>query len=194
MKTITSIQNLHQKGKFGDYQNKKEEKLIKISEVKNLIIFQVVKYKNLKIDITTKNIDGLNLPKELKTSANSSTRILWIGPDNWLVTSLKKDLLLEINNNFNSNEFAVTDLSHSRTVLEIEGELSNEVIKKGSPLNINDLKEGNCANTIYNGITVSIDFVKEDTNVVRLFALRSFGESLHESLTDACLEYGYIVK
>ena len=94
----------------------------------------------------------------------------------------------------NSNEFAVTDLSHSRTVLEIEGELSNEVIKKGSPLNINDLKEGNCANTVYNGITVTIDFIKDETKTVRFFALRSFGESLYESLTDACLEYGYIAK
>ena len=72
--------------------------------------------------------------------------------------------------------------------------LSNEVIKKGSPLNINDLKEGNCANTVYNGITVTIDFIKDETKTVRFFALRSFGESLYESLTDACLEYGYIAK
>ena len=73
-------------------------------------------------------------------------------------------------------------------------EKSNEVIKKGSPLNINDLKEGNCANTVYNGITVTIDFIKDETKTVRFFALRSFGESLYESLTDACLEYGYIAK
>ena len=87
MKTITSIENIHQSGKFGDYQNKNEERLIKVSEVKNLFICQVAKYKNLKIDITNKNIDGLNLPKKLKTCSNASTRILWIGPDNWLVTS-----------------------------------------------------------------------------------------------------------
>ena len=87
MKTITSIENIYQSGKFGDYQSKNEEKLIKVSEVKNLFICQVVKYKNLKIDITNKNIDGLNLPKKLKTCSNASTRILWIGPDNWLVTS-----------------------------------------------------------------------------------------------------------
>ena len=62
MKTITSIENIYQSGKFGDYQSKNEEKLIKVSEVKNLFICQVVKYKNLKIDITNKNIDGLNLP------------------------------------------------------------------------------------------------------------------------------------
>ena len=99
MKTITSIENIYQSGKFGDYQSKNQEKLIKVSEVKNLFICQVVKYKNLKIDITNKNIDGLNLPKELKTCTNSSTRILWIGPENWLVTSLKKDLLLEIMRN-----------------------------------------------------------------------------------------------
>ena len=39
-----------------------------------------------------------------------------------------------------------------------------------------------------------IDFIKDETKTVRFFALRSFGESLYESLTDACLEYGYITK
>ena len=45
MKTITSIENIHQSGKFGDYQNKNEEKLIKVSEVKNLFICQVANTK-----------------------------------------------------------------------------------------------------------------------------------------------------
>ena len=45
MKTITSIENIHQSGKFGDYQSKNEEKLIKVSEVKNLLIVQIVHYK-----------------------------------------------------------------------------------------------------------------------------------------------------
>jgi sarcosine oxidase subunit gamma len=33
--------------------------------------------------------------------------------------------------------------------------------------------------------------IEEKPKKIRLFALRSFGESLYESITDACLEYGY---
>ena len=36
-----------------------------------------------------------------------------------------------------------------------------------------------------------IDMIDDNPNIVRLFALRSFGESLYHSVTDACLEDGY---
>jgi len=36
-----------------------------------------------------------------------------------------------------------------------------------------------------------VNMIDENPNRVRLFALRSFGESLHHSITDASLEFGY---
>ena len=48
-----------------------------------------------------------------------------------------------------------------------------------------------CVNSVFNGITISIDMIEENPNKIRLCALRSFGESLHHSITDACLEFGY---
>ena len=66
-----------------------------------------------------------------------------------------------------------------------------EVIKKGSPLDVGKLKVGNCANTVYNGITITLDFISNNPNVIRIFGLRSFGESLYHSITDASLEFGY---
>ena len=33
--------------------------------------------------------------------------------------------------------------------------------------------------------------IEENPIKIRIFALRSFGESLYESITDACLEDGY---
>ena len=89
--------------------------------------------------------------------------------------------------------FAVTDLSHSRTIIEIEGDLTDEIIKKGCPLNINNLGKGDCGNSTFHGITITIDFLSNNPKKVRLLALRSFGESLYHSITDACLEYGYKV-
>ena len=189
MNSISSLKNVHKLGLFGDHNDKNENQIIKIKEIKNTNLFQVVKYKNIEKNIYNFKMDGLNLPKAGKTSNNSATRIIWMGPDNWFVFS-SKDISEDLNN-FKETDFAITDLSHSRSIIELEGEMVYEVLKKGSPLDVGKLKEGNCANTVYNGITITLDFISNDPNIIRIFGLRSFGESLYHSVTDASLEYGY---
>mgnify|MGYP003341247580 FL=1 len=189
MNNISSLNNVHLKGLYGDYENKDENNLIKIKEIKNINLFQVVKYKSSKENISNFKIDSLSFPESLKTSSNASTRIIWMGPDNWYVFSTK-DITNDLKN-FNESLFAITDLSHSRSIIELEGEMIYEVLKKGSPLDVGKLKAGDCANTVFNGITITLDFLSNDPNILRIFGLRSFGESLHHSITDACLEFGY---
>ena len=46
MKSQSPLNEIYKKGLYGDYENKNEENLIKIQEVSNLSIFQIVKYKN----------------------------------------------------------------------------------------------------------------------------------------------------
>ena len=103
----------------------------------------------------------------------------------------KKELLKEINQNLKETDFAITNLSHSRAIIEIEGKNTKEILKKGCPFNFNELKKNNCLNSTYNGISVTIDMLDDNPDKVRIFTLRSFGESLHHSITDACLEFGY---
>ena len=192
MTSISALENVYKKGLFGDYEDKNENKLIKIKERKNLLIVQIAQYKNSSSSTKDIKIDGLNLNDEvLKISSNSDTRILWSGPKNWLLVSTKKDLLKTIYQSFKETEFAITDLSHSRAIIELEGENSKEILKKGCPYNFNELKKNNCVNSVFNGITVTIDMIDDNPNTVRLFSLRSFGESLYHSITDACLEDGY---
>ena len=191
MTYISSLQSIYKHGTFGDYENKTENELLKLKEVKNLTIYKIVKYKNSTIDVSKMNLDGLRLPDPLKVKHNSSTRILWMGPDNWLVVSDKKKIYHTFKKDFTDKDFAITDLSHSRTIIEIEGNNVREVIKKGSPLNINDLGELDCANSVFHAINITLDFISDNPQVVRVLALRSFGESLYHSLTDACLEFGY---
>ena len=191
MTYISSLQNIHKHGTFGDYENKNENELLRLKEVKNLIIYQIFKYKNSKINVSKMNLDGLRLPNPLKVKYNSSTRILWMGPDNWLVISDKKNISDTFKNDFTDKDFAITDLSHSRTIIEIEGNLAREVIKKGYPLYIIEFGEGNCSNSVFPAITITLDFISDNPQVIRVLALRSFGESLHHSLTDACLEFGF---
>ena len=191
MTNVSSLNFVHKPGKFGDFEGKNENDLLKVSEINKLSIFQIAKYRNSDFDTSKIKIDNLELPSPLKSSSNSKTRILWLGPDNWLVFSSILDLIVKEKKQFNDADFAVTNISHSRTIIELEGNLINEVLKKGCPLNVNTLKGGDCANSVYNGITVTIDFISDKPNKVRISGLRSFGESLHHSITDACLEFGY---
>ena len=192
MRLISALANVHLKGLFGDHEGKKENHLLKISEEKNLLIVQIVQYKHSKVSIESIDIDDLQLKDEtLNVVSNNDTRILWNGPKNWLLVSRKKDLIKNISQNLNETDFAVTDLSHSRAIIELEGKDLKEVLKKGSPFNFNELNENMSVNTTFNGITVTIDMIEDDPNKARLLSLRSFGESLYNSITDSCLEFGY---
>ena len=192
MSSISALANIHKKGQFGDYQDKNEKDLLKISEIKNLLIVQIVQYKNSTISIESNDIDGLKLQdKTLSVTNNDSTRILWNGPRNWLIVSTKKDLLKNILQNFKETDFAITDLSHSRAIIEIEGQNVKEVLKKGCPFNFNILEKNNSINSTYNGIAFTVDILDDNLDKARIFVLRSFGESLYHSITDASLEFGY---
>ena len=192
MKSVSALNNVHKLGLFGNYENKNDKNLIKVSEIKNLLIVQIVQYKNSKILLEDLNIDNLKLKNEpLTVVCNKDTRILWNGPNNWLLVSTKKDLLKSITETFKDSDFAVTDLSHSRAIIEIEGQEIKEVLKKGCPFNFNILKKNNSINSSFNGLAFTVDMTDDNPNRIRLFALRSFGESLYDSITDASLEYGY---
>ena len=192
MTVISALQNVHVEGSFGNFENKSENELLKIKELKNLLIVQIVQYKNSSIKIDDINFNNLKFVNQAqKVVSNENIRVLWNSPNNWLLVSHKKELLKEIYSAFNENDFAVTDLSHSKATIELEGPFVKEVLKKGCPFNFNILTKNMSINSAYNGISFIVDMVENEPEKARIFSLRSFGESLYHSITDASLEFGY---
>jgi sarcosine oxidase subunit gamma len=192
MSSLSALEKIHTKGLKGDHDGKDEKNLLKISEIKNLQIVQIVQFKNSKLSLDSINIDNLKFKNEpLSVVSNNDTRILWNSPNNWFLVSTK-NLYKDIQDLFQEEDFAVTDLSHSRAIIEIEGKEAKEVLKKGCPFNFNILKKNNSINSVYNGIAFTVDMLEDNPDKMRIFTLRSFGESLHHSITDASLEFGYI--
>jgi len=193
MTATTPLEFIHKKGIFGDHHAKNEKDLLKISELKNLYIIQVAQYKKSKVQLHNLKIDNVEFPLEnSKVSFGEQTRILWNAPGVWLIISKKENIINIIKEKCNVENFAVTDVSHSRAVIRIEGIQAKEVLKKGCPINFNEFKINNTAGTVFHGISIVIDLINDDPYTFNLLTLRSFGESFYHHLSDASLEFGYV--
>tara|TARA_B110001454_G_C12498794_1_gene341774 strand:- start:90 stop:677 length:588 start_codon:yes stop_codon:yes gene_type:complete len=192
MTRISPLADSHKTGLFGDYKNQNESDLLIIREVTNVKIYQVVQYKSSQLDINSITLNDLNFPiNPGNVAENSKTRIQWNAPKTWTLLSSDEAILDQILKKYPENDFAITDQSHSRAIIQIEGKKAFDIIKKGSPLNLNDFKKNNCANSVYHGITISIDMLNDSPNKFNIMALRSFAGSFHHAITDAALEFGY---
>ena len=193
MTAITPLEFIHKKGMFGDHHKKNEKDLLKISEVKNFSIIQIVQYKKSKVNINDVKIESLEIPTQSSNvKSNKETRILWNAPRTWLVLSSKENIIETIKKSCRETDFAITDISHSRAVIQICGIHVKEILKKGSPINFNEFGVNQCVGTVFHGINIIIDSISNDPDTFNLLVLRSFGESFYHHITDASLEFGYV--
>ncbi len=193
MTAITPLEFIHKKGLFGDHHKKNEKDLLKISEVKNLSIIQIVQYKKSKVNINDVKIESLEIPTQSSSvKSNKEIRILWNAPRSCLVLSSKENIIEVIRKSCKETDFAITDISHSRAVIQIQGILAKEVLKKGSPINFNEFGVNKCVGTVFHGINIIIDSISNDPDTFNLLVLRSFGESFYHHITDASLEFGFV--
>jgi sarcosine oxidase subunit gamma len=192
MSKISPLLNSQELGLHGNYKAKDEADLLTIKEITNIKIYQISKYKNSDADIKNISLNGHNFPTNAGLSAgDENIRIQWHAPNVWLILSNNENIFQEINRQFLDTDFAITDLSHSRAIIQVKGKDALNVIKKGSPLNLNNFGKNNCANSVYHGITITLDMINNDPLTLNIMALRSFAGSFHHAITDASLEFGF---
>jgi sarcosine oxidase subunit gamma len=139
---------------------------------------------------------GVPLPLEPNRVASMrSLRTLWLGPDEWLVTSPEgtaPELMARLTRALAGRHAAVIDLSASRAVIEITGSRARDLLEKGSGLDLHPraLGPGCCAQTLFAKLPVIIDQLSA-APLYRLFVRRSAARWLTEWLIDAALEFRF---
>jgi sarcosine oxidase subunit gamma len=132
---------------------------------------------------------GLPLPLEPnRVAAMGPVRVLWLGPDEWLVVAEGEalDLLRRLQRAVAARHAAVTDLSSSRVIIQITGPQARALCAAGCGLDLHPrvFGPGQCAQTLLARVPVILDQVS-DAPVYRVFIRRSHARWLAQWLIDA---------
>jgi len=137
---------------------------------------------------------GVPLPLQPNRVASMRTlRTLWLGPDEWLVTSPEiapPELRARLTRALAGRRATVSDLSASRAVIEITGKRARDLLEKGCGLDLHPrvFGPGSCAQTLFAKLPVIIDQFGAAPSY-RLFVRRSSARWLTEWLIDAAEEF-----
>ena len=141
-------------------------------------------------------LGGVPLPLEPNRVASMrALRTLWLGPDEWLVTSpegMAPDLMGRLTRALAGRHAQVTNLSSSRAVIEIAGSRARDLLEKGCGLDLHPraFGPGYCAQTLFAKLPVIIDQLSP-APAYRLFVARSTARWLAEWLIDAAGEFRF---
>jgi sarcosine oxidase subunit gamma len=123
-----------------------------------------------------------------RVAAMGGTRILWLGPDEWLVTAEADapDLLPRLERAVADRRAVVTDLSASREILEIAGNSARALLAAGCGLDLHPRAFGpaHCAQTLLARVPVILDQLG-DAPHYRVLVRRSSARWLTDWLVDA---------
>ena len=181
-KTIHSLNN-----KF----NELEDKVFAI-DIKE---FPFVKKINLRLDPNDKNcvlsfskILGTILPTKTNTySKNEKIKVIWLGPDEWLIVSNDEDTYIKLQNKIGNLEASVTDVSENRTIIRIRGTKTYVLLSKFLVLDIEKNLSTNlsCAQTLFVKVPVLLvrnhyDGIPE----IDIFTNRSHANYIYNLIVD----------
>ena len=150
---------------------------------------------NAKFRSAVSTATGLDPVVEPLTAARKrDVSMLWLGPDEWLVVT--PDRRVErieraLREALQGQHAALTDVSHSRTVLVLSGPGARAVLAKGCPLDFHPrvFGPGRCAQSRLAKCQALIHQTAA-TPVFEIYVMRSFAQYAWTWLEDAGKEFG----
>jgi sarcosine oxidase subunit gamma len=123
-----------------------------------------------------------------RVAATGTVRVLWLGPDEWLVVEEgdAPGLLPRLERAVGGRPAAIHDLSSSRALIDIRGSGSRALLAAGCGLDLHPraFEPGQCAQTLLAHVPVILDQLDEQPHY-RLLVRRSYARWLYARLTDA---------
>lgn len=142
---------------------------------------------------------GVDLPIEPKTAHRARGRtLLWLGPNEWLAVVEAQDdgaLMSRLGDALSDVHHAVVDVSHSRTVIGLEGVNARDVLMKGTNIDVHARVFGpdNCIQA-HLGRCHMLLHQLDDGPAYDIYIHRSFAVYAWSWLCDAAGEYGVAVR
>lgn len=132
---------------------------------------------------------GIPLPLTAnRIAVATGLRVLWLGPDEWLVTADgdAPDLLPRLERAVAGRRAAVTDLSSSRATIEVGGGGARDLLAAGCGLDLHPrvFGPGQCAQTLLARVPVILDQL-DDAPHYRVLVRRSYARWLVDWMIDA---------
>ena len=92
------------------------------------------------------------LPTKPNTfTKNGNLKIIWLSPDEWLITNDDDNLFLKLRNEIGDLEASVTDISENKTIVRLSGEKIYTLLSKFLVLDLEKSlpSESTCAQTLF---------------------------------------------
>ena len=148
-------------------------------------------------DDATRRTLATPLPATANTvtvNAADDTRVLWLGPDEWLVDARSKrldDILAGFRADLAGTHALVSDVTHAKTCLQLAGEGSRDVLAKGCSLDLHPrtFTLDNCAQSLLGRCHMLLHMCDTQPRY-NIYVGRSFADYAWKWLCDAGLEFG----
>ena len=151
-----------------------------------------VKKINLRLDPNDKDcissfskILGTMLPTKTNTySKNEKIKVIWLGPDEWLIVSDDDDAFIKLQNKIGNLEASVTDVSENRTIIQVSGRYVYVLLSKFLVLDLekNLSTDSSCAQTLF--VKVPVLLVRNRYGAIDIFANRSHTNYIYNLIVD----------
>ena len=142
------------------------------------------------------DITGLRPSKETNvvTGGPGFPRLLWLGPEEWLLVTEDEEsgrIMLGLTNSFEGSHVQVVDNSDAYAIVGVTGANARNILAKGCTLDLHErvFHSGCSTRTLLGQVQVILHQVTDDPDY-EIHVHRSFAEFLWEWFVDAGQEYG----